>query len=72
VRISKLYKSISSNKDKQTKKGSQGKDSKVGRVMSELSTKRVIIIVFLMLLIIPLFNADFWLSDQDATQAYCS
>lgn len=36
------------------------KESKVSKRLSDLTTKRVIIIVLSLLLIMPLFNADYY------------
>ena len=72
IRISKIFKSFSKQdpKDGKKKKVNQ-RDSKVGKTMSERATKKIIITIFLMLLILPLFNADFYLSSDSGVSAVC-
>ena len=73
IRISKVFKSISSeneNDPNSTRKKSK-KDSKVGRRLSELATKRVILTCFMLLLLLPLFEANFWLRAPEAIGAAC-
>jgi len=72
IRISKLFKSISAGgNDDPSKPKKNKKDSKVGRVLSELATKRVILTVFLLLLFLPLFDASFWLKSPEGIGAAC-
>lgn len=75
VRISKIYKSLSASEDKQVADGdhmvrqkSSKTDSLVGRRLSELATKAVIIMCFMLLILLPLFNADFWISSDIGTE----
>ena len=35
-------------------------ESRVGRKLSELTTKRVVVLVLLLILVMPLFNISFW------------
>ena len=44
--------------------GKTPKESKVGKKLSELTTKRVIILVLALLLIIPLFHTNYYYDDQ--------
>jgi class 3 adenylate cyclase len=41
-----------------------GQESKVGKKLSEVTMKRVILIVLAMLFLLPLFETDFYLSEQ--------
>ena len=75
VRISKIYKSLSNSEDKRLNHGDhvirQKKnktDSLVGRRLSELATKAVIIMCFMLLILLPLFNADFWIDADIGTE----
>jgi len=75
VRISKIYKSLSASDDKKEdqeevmlKQKKHKTDSRVGRRLSESATKVVIIICFMLLILLPLFNADFWLSADEGTE----
>ena len=69
VRISKIYKSLSASHEN-TKPGEDQPirhkryktDSLVGRRLSESATKMVIIICFTLLILLPLFSSDFWMS----------
>jgi class 3 adenylate cyclase len=49
-------------------------DSAVGQKLSELATKAVIIMIFMLLILLPLFNADFWINadtgQEGAAYAY--
>lgn len=65
VRISKIYKSLSAKEDDGTGAKTKKKtktDSAVGQKLSELATKTVIIMIFMLLILLPLFNADFWIN----------
>mmetsp|Transcript_33782 Transcript_33782/g.40808 ORF Transcript_33782/g.40808 Transcript_33782/m.40808 type:complete len:903 (+) Transcript_33782:122-2830(+) len=79
VRILKLYKQYVKRQEEQAAKELQaaaaeeefhdsekddGPESRVGKKLSDLTTRRVIIGVLLMLFIIPLFDIDYW---QQAT-----
>lgn len=71
VRISKIYKSLSASEDKRLNHQDQvvrqkknKTDSLVGRRLSELATKAVIIMCFMLLILLPLFNSDFWISTD--------
>lgn len=72
VRISKIYKSLSQSNEadnqKEVIKKKGKKDSKVGRVLSELATKAVIIMCFVLLILLPLFNGDFWNNPNTGTE----
>jgi len=71
-RISKIYKSFSSNaKQKNKNRKIQNKESKVGRKMSEVATKSVILLVFILLILLPLFNADFWIDQRTSGDMLC-
>lgn len=86
-RISKIYKKFSSRRinkkptehvqsdnadESSTKNKSKSqKESKVGRKMSEVATKSVILIVFILLIMLPMFNADFWINDPTAGEITC-
>ena len=72
VRIVKLYKQYNQRKQDKLKK-EQGivekeevelEESRVGKMLSELTTRRVIIMVLAMLFIIPLFDVGYWNSDD--------
>ena len=65
VRISKIYKQMSAGKN-DNKKARGKEDSKVGRKMTDQATKRLIMTTFLLLVVLPLFEADFWVSASDA------
>ena len=71
MRIGKIYKSLSQSdsddKGMQKKKRRQT-DSKVGRQLSELATKAVIIMCFMLLILLPMFNGDFWISEDSGTE----
>ena len=74
VRISKIYKSLSSKdaKDSQGfKKKKRKTDSKVGRQLSELATKAVIIMCFMLIIILPMFNSDFWVNADIGPEGAC-
>lgn len=45
------------------------KDSKVGKKISEVATKTVILMVFILLILLPIFNADFW-TNSDSSGGY--
>lgn len=47
------------------------KDSKVGKKISEVATKTVILMVFILLILLPIFNADFWTDTGYSGSAYC-
>ena len=66
MRIGKIYKSLSQSDDENSSKTVKKRktDSKVGRQLSELATKAVIIMCFMLLILLPLFNSDFWI-DPD-------
>ncbi|OMJ77930.1 hypothetical protein SteCoe_22364 [Stentor coeruleus] len=74
IRIVKLYKNIKTTlrnrelkkkKDEDTEQNfSEVSESKVGKKMSEVIMKRVIIIVLALLFILPLFETDFYFSYQ--------
>lgn len=67
VRIGKIYKSLSaqdSDHKKDVGKKKNKRDSKVGRQLSELATKAVIIMCFTMLILLPLFDSDFWINPE--------
>lgn len=69
-----MFKSLSSedndlNLNNESKKSS--KDSKVGKVLSERATKRVILTTFLLLIFLPLFDASFWQKAPEGIQAVC-
>lgn len=75
VRISKIYKSLSNSEDKRLNHGDQiirqkknKTDSLVGRRLSELATKAVIIMCFMLLILLPLFNSDFWIDADIGTE----
>jgi hypothetical protein len=74
VRIGKIYKSLSQS-DSEDKGGQKKKrrqtDSKVGRQLSELATKAVIIMCFMLLILLPMFNGDFWISEDAGTEGVC-
>ena len=74
VRISKIYKSLTTvrKEDKERMElGSKKKESKVGRTMSEIATKTVIITCFILLILLPIFNSDFYLQDTISIDAVC-
>lgn len=50
----------------------QGKDSKVGKKISEVATKTVILIVFILLILLPIFNSDFWSDSDSSGDALCN
>lgn len=71
VRISKIYKSLSNSEDKRlhhddhiVRQKKNKTDSLVGRRLSELATKAVIIMCFMLLILLPLFNSDFWINTD--------
>lgn len=43
-------------------------DSLVGRRLSELATKAVIIMCFMLLILLPLFNSDFWINTESGPE----
>lgn len=47
------------------------RDSKVGKKISEVATKTVILMVFLLLILLPIFNSDFWTDSGSAGNAFC-
>lgn len=74
VRISKIYKSLSSRDNSETQqvvKKRKKTDSKVGRRLSELATKAVIIMCFMLLILLPLFNSDFWINPDTGPEGAC-
>lgn len=54
-----------------SKKTSAQKDSKVGKKISEVATKTVILMVFILLILLPIFNADFWTDTGYSGETYC-
>jgi class 3 adenylate cyclase len=75
VRISKIYKSLSATDDSNDSKDDsyirQKKhktDSRVGRRLSESATRVVIVICFMLLILLPLFSSDFWLSTDSGPE----
>jgi len=70
VRISKIYKQISGGK-KDAKKQRSKEDSKVGRKMSDQATKRLIMTTFMLIVCLPLFEADFWTAPSDGLKGLC-
>jgi class 3 adenylate cyclase len=80
-RISKIYKSFSRDNSRtkpelnldisKNPQKRRNKESKVGRKMSEVATKSVILLVFILLILLPLFNADFWINDPTADLMVC-
>lgn len=42
------------------------KESKIGKILSELSIKKVIIVVLLMMFLIPLFSIDLYQDPENA------
>ena len=77
VRVSKLYKTLnivenkSSTKNEHANSSGMSRDSKVGRKMSELATKTVIISCFVLLIMLPLFDTDFYVSDVMSIDPAC-
>lgn len=77
VRISKLYKTLNivENKRGTRNDGSQAshssRDSKVGRMMSAIATKTVIISCFILLILLPLFSVDLYLNDTTSVDPVC-
>lgn len=49
-----------------------GKDSKVGKKISEVATKTVILMVFILLILLPIFNADFWTNTDLSGDSLCN
>ena len=47
-------------KEKEVEKEKETKESRVGKKLSELTTKRVIILVLTLLLCVPLFSSDYY------------
>jgi len=70
VRISKIYKQISGGK-KDSKKARSKEDSRVGRKMSDQATKRLIMTTFMLIVCLPMFEADFWVSPGDGLKGFC-
>jgi hypothetical protein len=70
VRISKIYKQISGGK-KDSKKARSKEDSRVGRKMSDQATKRLIMTTFMLIVCLPMFDADFWVSPADGLKGLC-
>lgn len=70
VRISKIYKQISGGK-KESKKSRAKEDSRVGRKMSDQATKRLIMTTFMLIVCLPMFEADFWVSPGDGLKGLC-
>lgn len=50
----------------------KSKDSKVGRKISETATKIVILIVFILIILLPLFLFDFWITTDVAGDVLCN
>lgn len=76
-RISRVYKSFSNRANQRmAKDGSQQragkKDSRVGQKLSEVATKMTIMMVFILLICLPVFEADFWYSLPKAQYKFCS
>lgn len=53
-------------------KVSGDKDSKVGKKISEVATKTVILMVFILLILLPIFNSDFWTNADTSSDALCN
>ena len=58
----KIYKNLGK---KDAKKQRSKEDSKVGRKMSDQATKRLIMTTFMLIVCLPLFEADFWTAPSD-------
>ena len=60
------------NQQKSQRKSTfRSQDSKVGKKISEVATKTVIITCFVLLVALPLFNSEFYLSDKMSPDAAC-
>ena len=79
-RISRIYKSFSKEskpKDSTTdtrykpKDNNSKKESRVGAKLSEMATKTVILLVFVLLILLPLFDADFWTNTASEADVLC-
>ena len=68
VRISKIYKSLGQERKA---KGAVRKESKVGKELGNKVTKSVIIICFVLLIFLPIFNPEFWLPNYFGIQGLC-
>lgn len=67
IRISKIYKSFS-NRASSIKNDSS---SKVGKELSQMATKSVIVICYLMIIFLPFFNSDFWMQGNETLGTIC-
>lgn len=74
-----IYKNFSRRKHTEVKDNSNStsistkkKESKVGRKMSEVATKTVTLLVFILLILLPLFSADLWINQPNSNSMLCS
>lgn len=77
IRITKIYKSlvnsrndISFGEEEIVRKTKQ--ESKVGKKLSELATKRVIITCFILIIFLPFFTAELLISNQGPAETACT